>query len=204
MPIRGDRMDKETERTEFILTCVLYLSIAILGLFISFWSFTYPSAEDLVYKECTFIRHEDLKRKNGKLCYIYVEEYEKPLEISGVTKSHSDHDYMSNIQRGDTIYICVAKEGRLSYFLCYLSHNENVILSHDGYLAGHNENDHVRIALGWIMFVLSTAVIIYQGAVYRKFSKITPIHSRFSPNRPTTKDVAREIKSFIRKWMPKH
>ena len=196
-------MNQKTERNEFIIACILYLTLAILGLFIAFWSFAYPSAKDLVYEECTFIRHEDLNRKTGKLCYIYVEEHEKPLEISGVTKSYANHDYLSNIQLGDTIRICVAEEGKLSLFLCYISHNQNVILSHQGYLAAHNENDRVRIILGWIMFALSTAVLVYQIATYCKYGKIVPIHSRFSPNRPTAKDVARELKSIIRKIIPR-
>ena len=88
----------------------------------------YPSADSLVYENSTVVDYELVSTGRASWYYIYVEEYEKPLEIGTIVMREIDRDALRWMNAGDTIVVS-HYEGKRSLNLYALSHGDTVILS---------------------------------------------------------------------------
>lgn len=191
-------VDRKFERAKFIFMIVLFVCFAIAGLLIVKYENEYPLEDDLVYEEFTFIRYEYGKNKS-KYCRIYVNECEKPLEITSIAIRRIDELVLKSIRPGDSIRVCTDGEGRLAIFIRSALYNGKPILAYEDYLASYTANDQMRVVLGWLFCATSGLLIAGQSNQYAVSGKCARIYSRFSPDRPTAKDIAHEIKQMRKK-----
>jgi hypothetical protein len=152
-------MRHEKHFPDFIYTTDLFLLLA--GLFI--WAFVNlmilenaPAAESLVFEECTFERYE-IVNDSKTICYfLYVEEYEKPLEIDSIVVGVIDRDTLREVGSGDTIVVS-KYEGKKSFPLYALSYGNKAILAYEDYLTEHDGNNSLGI---WITGIFSLLMVI--------------------------------------------
>ena len=191
-------VDRKIERAKFIFIIVVFVCFATAGLLIVKYENEYPPEDDLVYEEFTFIRYEYGKNKS-RYCRIYVNECEKPLEITSIDIRRIDEAVLKGIRPGDSIRVCTNGEGRIAIFIRSALHEGKPILAYEDYLATHTANDQIRVVLGWIFFAISGLVITSQSSQYAVSGKCARIYSRFSPDRPTVEDIAHEIRQMRKK-----
>ena len=111
-------MRHEKQRARFVAISVLLLLLAVLhigGSLALALVEKYPSADALVYETCTFARYERVNwGRYGASYYIYVEEYDKPLEIDSISIRGIDREALEDVKAGDSIE--VSKEEGKKFF----------------------------------------------------------------------------------------
>lgn len=164
---------KEFNKIPFIIQNVLFLGVAMFFsvLFIITVSTDYPSEESLVYEECTFIKYEHNKRKNGKYneahyYSIYVKEYKQPLEIDNIVFDDADKDVLSGIKEGDKITVCKYEDDG-EMILVSASYNGDYVLTFDDYITIHKEND-TALNKVWIFFIIIFVSLFIWGVIHYK------------------------------------
>jgi hypothetical protein len=134
----------------------------------------YPSADSLVYEECTFVRCEQKNTAKSSLYYIYVEEYEKPMEIDNIVISQIDREALFTLEPGDKITVS-KHDGQKECTLYSLSHGETDILSYQDYLSRHNNNNMTGIVVCSILLCMTVGLFIGSVIHYRKTGECLPI-----------------------------
>ena len=159
----------QKNRAAFIAQSILIF--CAIGFFL--WCLTgvisekYPSADSLVYEECAFVRCEYKSTAKSSRYYIYVEEYEKPLEIDNIVIGQIDREALLALEEGDTITIS-KYEGRKEYTLYSMSHGETDILSYENYLSKHTGNNTTGIVVCSILLCMTVGLCIGSVVLYRK------------------------------------
>ena len=165
------------QRVAFIAQSILLL--CAIGFFLYFLVGVvtigkYPSADSLVYEECTFVRCEQKNTAKSSRYYIYAEEFEKPLEIDNIVIGQIDREALLALEEGDTITIS-KYEGRKEYTLYSMSHGETDILSYENYLSKHTGNNTTGIVVCSILLCMTVGLFIGAVIHYRKTGKCLPI-----------------------------
>ena len=170
-------MTREKQPVQFVFVSLLFLALA--GLFI--WAFvnmaflgSYPPAESLELEECTVVEYELVTASRSSYYFIYVEEYEKPLEIGNVTKNVINREALMELEAGDTIVVS-HYEGKRSFNLYFMAHGEKTILAYEDYLAEHEGNNTIGI---WVtgVFSLSSIVLLIANTIhYKKTGRPLPL-----------------------------
>ena len=166
---------------QFVFVTLLFLALA--GLFI--WAFVslaiskgYPPAESLELEECTVVEYELITASKSSYYFIYVEEYEKPLEIGNVTKNVINREVLLELKAGDTIVVSYY-EGKRSLNLYSLAHGEKTILAYEDYLAEHGVNNTVGIWITGALFLASIALLIVNTLHYKKTGECISLIGRY-------------------------
>ena len=134
----------------------------------------YPSADSLVYEDCTFVRCEQKNTAKSSRYYIHVEEYEKPLEIDNIVLGQIDREALLALELGDKITVS-KYDGKKEYTLYSVSHGETDILSYQDYLSRHNSNNTTGIVVCSILLCMTVGLFIGAVIHYRKTGKCLPI-----------------------------
>ena len=166
---------------QFVFVSLLFLALA--GLFI--WAFvnmaflgSYPPAESLELEECTVVEYELITASKSSYYFIYVEEYEKPLEIGNVTKNVINREVLLELEAGDTIVVSYY-EGKRSLNLYSLAHGEKTILAYEDYLAEHEGNNTVGIWVTGALSLASIALLIVNTLRYKKTGECISLQGRY-------------------------
>ena len=165
------------QRVAFIAQSILLL--CAIGFFLYFLVGVvaigkYPSADSLVYEECTFVRCEQKNTAKSSRYYIYAEEFEKPLEIDNIVLGQIDREALLALELGDKITVS-KYDGKKEYTLYSLSHGETDILSYQDYLSRHNSNNTTGIVVCSILLCMTVGLFIGSVIHYRKTGKCLPI-----------------------------
>ena len=162
----------------FIVGNILLLLFAglLMGGSVALWLVEqYPPADSLVYEACTFERYERISwGKYGDDHHLYVEEYEKPLEIDSITACAVNRNALQNIKVGDTIVVSKA-EGKQSFTLYALSYGDTTIFAYEDFLATQNGNDTVGAVFTGIMSLLLVGLFIANVICYKKTGRPLPV-----------------------------
>ena len=130
----------------------------------------YPSANSLVYEECTFVRCEQKNTAKSSRYYIYVEEYEKPLEIDNIVLGQIDREALLALELGDKITVS-KYDGKKEYTLYSLSHGETGILLYEDYLLRHNKNNAIGMVISSVFLSMVVGIFIWSVYYYKKTGK---------------------------------
>lgn len=130
----------------------------------------YPSADSLVYEECTFVRCEQKNTAKSSRYYIYVEEYEKPMVIDNIVISQINREALLSLEVGDMITVC-KYEGKKEYTLYSLSHGETGILLYEDYLLRHNKNNATGMVISSVFLSMVVGIFIWSVYYYKKTGK---------------------------------
>lgn len=126
----------------------LFCSVFFLSVYIGFALVEdYPDVNSLVYEDCTFIKYEYIEyrySKSSKMRYynIYVEEYDKPLQVDNIVYKRINKDLLLQLNEGDTIKVSLLEE-KEKFYLYSLSCGGVYILSYEDYLSEHESNDSI-------------------------------------------------------------
>ena len=165
------------QRVAFIAQSILLL--CAIGFFLYFLVGVvtigkYPSADSLVYEECTFVRCEQKNTAKSSRYYIYAEEFEKPMVIDNIVISQINREALLALELGDKITVS-KYDGKKEYTLYSLSHGETDILSYQDYLSRHNSNNTTGIVVCSILLCMTVGLFIGAVIHYRKTGKCLPI-----------------------------
>ena len=170
-------MTREKQPVQFVFVSLLFLALA--GLFI--WAFvnmaflgSYPPAESLELEECTVVEYELVSTAKSSYYFIYVEEYEKPLEIDNIVMNVIDREALLELEAGDTILVS-HYEGKRSFNLYTLSHADKTILAYEDYLAEHEGNNTIGIWVTGVLSLSSIALLIANTIHYKKTGRPLPL-----------------------------
>ena len=130
----------------------------------------YPSANSLVYEECTFVRCEQKNTTKSSRYYIYVEEYEKPMVIDNIVISQINREELLSLEVGDKITVS-KYDGKKEYTLYSLSHGETGILLYEDYLLRHNKNNATGMVISSAFFSVVVSIFIWSVYYYKKTGK---------------------------------
>ncbi len=176
-------MRKGEQPIQFVFVSLLFLLLAglfIWGFFSLMFTEKYPSADSLVYENCTVVDYELVSTGRASWYYIYVEEYEKPLEIGTIVMREIDRDALRWMNAGDTIVVS-HYEGKRSLNLYALSHGDTVILSYEDYLTAHDGNDSVGVVITAVMALLQIGLLIANTVYYKRTGRCLPMRRRYRP-----------------------
>ena len=176
-------MKRGKQSARFVATNMLFLLLAglfIWGFFALMFAEKYPPADSLVYETCTVVEYELVSTAKSSHYSIYVEEYEKPLEIDSIVIKSIDRDALQKVKAGDTVMVSKA-EGKRSLNLYSLSHGDTVILAYEDYLTAHDGNNSVGVAVTGIMSLLQISLLIANVIHYKETGQCLPMRSRYRP-----------------------
>ncbi len=175
------KREKQSGRFVFItLLLLLFAGLFLGGFFALMFAEKYPSADSLVYENCTVVEYELVSTARSSRYYIYVQEYDKPLEIDSIVIRTIDRDAMQRMRAGDTVTVS-KDEGKRSFDLYSLSHGDTVILAYEDFLAAHDGNDLVGVAITSSMFLLQIGLLIANTVYYKRTGRCLPRRNRYRP-----------------------
>lgn len=102
--------------------------------------------EDLQYGELTFEGYEKKRSgKSGSKYEIYFAEYEKPMEITSITKKELDEDALAQLLPGQRVQVYFSEESAKHYdfSICELKAGEVALLRLEGYVDANRDNQVV-------------------------------------------------------------
>lgn len=152
-----------------VICCGLLLifSALLLFLFVSnLCTWNYPKKESLVYERCTFVKYEKKSGRSSRY-YIYVREYEEPLEIDNIVFHDVNKGDLDSIRVGGKIKI--AKDKHLTLYS--LEYHGESILSYDDYLQRHNKNHIIGIFVTLIFNGVTLTLFVVTIIYYKKTGK---------------------------------
>lgn len=174
----------KTDKIFFIVHNVFYIFALCFFLFFGFFTTTeYPAKESLVYEECTFIKSEYISKENRnhsttRYYNIYVEEYDKPLEIDNIIYDRIHQGFLSNLEKGDKITVSIRhyKDDMNLYDmnLYEMYYGEKYVLTYDDYSEGHKENDEIGFILAHVFIFLISGLIVAEFIHYKTKGKPLP------------------------------
>lgn len=156
--------------------CSLLLAVAAFALFclISLITVDYPAHEALVYEECTFVKYEKKVSATSKgtssRYYIFVEEYDKGLEIDNIVFTEQQEEILQTILTGDKIKVSIY-ENKKQFDLFSMVYQEKTVLSYEDYLSAHNRNNTAGIIGCAFCEVCTGALFIGEILRYKRTGK---------------------------------
>lgn len=134
-----------------------------------------PPAETLVYENCTFVKYEFEQKKGARGSvynhyYIYVEEYEEPLEIDEMVFQSIKESELLSLRSGDKITVSISDKA----YLYSLFYGDDYIWSYEDYLIVHKDNDKVGFIVASMLSCLGFVPFIIGIIHYKKTGEILP------------------------------
>ena len=156
-----------------IITLIFFTVIMIYSFGIKF-----PNPSDLQYEKCTFkyfeLGRSDPNSSNINKCYIYVEEYNIPLEIDNIVYRDSYKEELSKLKSKDELIVSFEKK-ESSYNLYSLETKNTIILSYSDYLNKHEKQRKTGIITFSIITSVSILILIIEIIYYKKTGECLPI-----------------------------
>ena len=134
----------------------------------------YPSADSLVYEECTFVRCEQKNTAKSSRFYIYAEEFEKPMVIDNIVISQINREALLSLEVGDMITVSKYEEKK-EYTLYSMTHGEIDILSYEDYLSRHSNNNTTGTVVCSILLCMTIGLFIGAVIHFKKTEECLPI-----------------------------
>ena len=156
-----------------IITLIFFTVIMIYSFGIKF-----PNPSELQYEKCTFkyfeLGRSDSNPSNINKCYIYVEEYNIPLEIDNIVYKDSYKEELSKLKSKEELIVSFEKE-ESSYNLYSLETKNTIILSYNDYLNKHENQRKTGIITFSIFTSVSILLLIIDIIYYKKTGECLPI-----------------------------
>ena len=153
-----------------------FFLLLFIGCFIGLATIrSYPSKDKLTYENCTFLRYE-LKRsvgvKSGTTAkyLVYVEEYNKPLEIDNIVIKKANKEALQSLEEKDVIQI-----SRRDYNLYSASVGDTYILRYEDYLYCHNTNNLIGYIVVSSLILICSGMLVADIIVYKKTGETMPL-----------------------------
>ena len=162
---------------------IIIQSTALLILAVVFWCFfvaglvsEYPTAESLVYEECTFEKYKKVKheRENNRIeenYYIYVEEYPLFLVIDNSVFDKTDETVLAELEAGDKLLISTYYYAETDYVQA-MSHNGIEILSYEDSVAKKIAMDRRRTIIAFVFGCIMTTGLVVGIVSYNKTGNV--------------------------------
>ena len=155
----------------FITVSIFICGLAgffIWGLTSLLFAVDYPEKNELRYEECTFIGYENV-RDRGTRYYIFVNEYDEPLEIDNIVSSSVSESLLRDISSGDKITVSIDQSDKDLYSMYCGDIN---ILSYDDYLSEHEPNNALGVVLLTLFSCLMLGLLVVEIIYYKKTGDI--------------------------------
>lgn len=174
--IKNDKNNKihfiiQTTIVSIILIFCIILLVGILSVRHN------PNKEELIYEKVTYIRYEYIRKGTksvSKRYYIFVNEYDKPLEIDNIVFDKVNRNALDNLISGDVLTVSI-REYNDNYDLYSIAMNENYILSYEDYLTCHNRNNTLGLIFFPIVISIAIFILVFGIIRYKKTGECLPI-----------------------------
>ena len=118
----------------------------------------YPSEDSLIYENCSFVKYEYIlkrsTRSKSERYHIYVEEYDKPLEIDNIVFHMTNEDVLFHLEPGAQVAVSI-RESKDKLTLYTIAYDGVNILSYDDYVKIHTRNNNTGIVVLSALFCVS-------------------------------------------------
>ena len=168
-----------SEKIGLIVLCVFLSLFAMLFTagFIATTTASY-SMDRFTEQVCTFSEYElkvyERRGSDSEVYYIYVQEYEKPLEIDQIVSDLVNRRVLNGLEKGDQITVLFDKKRNL----LSLAHQGEYVLTYEDYVAEHEKNTGLGVIVMLIMSCISWGLIIFLIVRYKKTGMISDIVPR--------------------------
>lgn len=142
-----------------VLVLLVYIGFLTFAFFNSFRAYSEFDMDysDLSYQELTYVRYQKIRLRRADYRYvIYVEEYEKPLEISNISDRRLDKEKLENLHRNQTlqVYLRPSNLRDYDYEICEFACGSDMLLSLSDYVATNQSNQRAGMFVWPCMVVL--------------------------------------------------
>ena len=160
-------------KTSFIISSIAILLFMGLMLFflIGILCEQYPSEDALTFQECTFMKWEKKTAYRNVRYFVYVEEYEAPLEIDNIVLREVNKDVLSQLKQGDKVTVSIS-ESKNKWKIYAFSYQGISILSFEDYLSRHKLNDRIGTILCSAIAIALLGGFVANIVYYRKNGNI--------------------------------
>jgi len=149
-----------------IITLLIFVICLFSNLFINcikLYSAFDIDYNDLRYAELTFEKYELIKKyKSGDFYEIYFEEYDKPFEISSITKKEVDKNLLNNLKYKDKVkvYFIDNSSQKYPYEICEMKSKNAILLELSNFKDANQENQVVGMIMCPIMILAVLCLMI--------------------------------------------
>lgn len=157
-------------KISLIVLCVIFSALAILfGVGFVFLAGTNYSEDQYLEQTCTFLDcehvvHERISDADVEYYEIYVQEYEKPLQIDLIVFDQVNKSLLFDLDEGEVITVLLDKKNHV----ISMSHDGQYVLSYEDYVAEHESNNTVGVFVTLIMCGMSVGIVIVLIVYYKK------------------------------------
>lgn len=142
-------------KRHFIFQCVIFsvLFCVLLTFFVLVTVSYVKTTAEPQDREYTLLSSErtayysGIHRLPSPVCYVYVEETDKPLLIDSIVFPYSDVDALELIPSGKTITVGIQSEKSSHYEVSSLRYGDQTVLSFKDYLKAHSRNKMLGIVI---------------------------------------------------------
>ena len=170
-------MITDKEKRNHIIISFIALSAASLFLcafFALLFAEPYPTDDQLVYEECTFVKYEQRKSRAGKTYYVSVKEYAGWLKIDNIVSSSASEERLKSLENGDKIKVSIRKTEN-GNDLYYMSSGQNSVLTYEDYLEEHRRNKNAGYIACSMFSFICIALFTAEKVYYKKHGFCLPL-----------------------------
>ena len=170
-----NRMRRYRYKAGFIIQSVFFLALTLFFVWALFGVMLieeYPEKAELTYEECTFIKYEKIERRYNRhskmrYYYLYVEEYDQPLEIDNIVFPVTNEEALQRLKQGDKVTVSLYEyKGEINLYEAFCGSDS--ILNYEDYLSKHNGNNELGVIVCSV-FICASIGLLFAGIVhYRK------------------------------------
>ena len=150
----------------FVITLLLLFVAFFVNLFfncITLHSSFDVDYNELKYAELTFEKYELIKQpKSGNYYEIYFKEYDKPFEISNITKKGLNKEVLNKLDFNEkiTVYYRVNSSGKYLYAICEMKSESMILIELSDYKKANQENQVIGMILCPVMVILGVFLLV--------------------------------------------
>lgn len=160
-------------KTTFIVSSIAILLFAffLMFLLVGILCEQYPSEDALTFQECTFMKWEKKTAYRYVRYFVYVEEYEAPLEIDNIVLCKVNKDILSQLKQGDKVTVSIS-EAKNKWKVHAISYQGTPILAFEDYIVQHKRNDRIGTVICSVLSIAFLGGFVANIVYYRKNGNI--------------------------------
>ena len=165
------------EKSALVINCVIFLALAILfgTCFVVLAGTTYSedryTEQICTFSECDYVVHERGGARGTEYYDVYVQEYEKPLQIDQIVFDQVNKSVLFDLKEGDQITVLLDQKNHV----ISMAHDGQYVLTYEDYVAEHESNNTVGVFATLILCGMCLGLVIFLIFRYKKTGRVLDV-----------------------------